>query len=436
MDWIFDKASCVNFVTYALVQGEIVEEDLRRALACLQNRHPMLNVSIVRHGWWGARLQYRQRPGIPLKIIASEDGQALIPVIEAECMERFTGKGPLARCVLCRHSPSQSTLMLTMDHAIADGMSGILAMRDLLRALEQGDEAGSRLVPLEHAKPVEGYFPRDMLGWRGWLKHVAFLARTLRNDLTAKNVVPCTPDAYAPYDECRVCLVTREVAPHKLERLANYAKRNGITMNSLLLSAKVLATAQHQGITTPSTFAVGYDVNMRKRVTPPVGDHIGMFLSAIMSTHTAHGGSDLIALAQDIQNAKEAAMRNGELFIGYPKFIQVLNALLFLFGTGQLGVKVYTGIYKSFPLNAAVSNLGNLDIETRYGKYSIEKAGFSVSSSVWGLINLFVSTLNGLMTLNFTCLEPLVSRAHLNAFADKIMEILERAAYSTPSLEQ
>jgi NRPS condensation-like uncharacterized protein len=326
--------------------------------------------------------------------------------------------------------------MLTLDHAIADGMSGVLAMRDLMRALEGGDAAGSRLTPLEPAKPVEEYFPREMLGLRGWLKHMAFLARTQRNDLTAKNVVPCTPDAFAPYDACRVCLVPREIAPDSLERLVKYAKRNGITMNSLLLSAKVMATALHQGITTPSTFAVGYDVNMRKRVDPPVGDHIGMFLSAIMTTHVAHSGTDLIALARDIQNAKETAMGNSELFIGYPKFIQVLNALLFLFGTGQLGVKVYTGIYKSFPLNAAISNLGNLDIETRYGKYTIEKVGFSVSSSVWGLINLFVSTLNGRMMLNFTCLEPLVSREHLCSFADKIVEILESSACSTTPLDQ
>ena len=224
-------------------------------------------------------------------------------------------------------------------------------------------------------------------------------------------------------------LITREVAPHNLEKLSSCAKMNGITINSLLLSAKVIVTALHQGITEPSTFAVGYDVDMRKRVTPAIGDHIGVFLSAIMSTHMAHSGSNLIDLAKDIQKAKESSMRNNELFIGYPKFVQFLNALLFIFGTGPFGVKVYTGIYKSFPLNAAISNLGNLDIQTQYGSYSIEKLGFSVSSAVWGLINLFVSTLNGRLILNFTCLEPLISREHLCSFADKIIEIMEDKIY-------
>lgn len=427
MDWIFDKASCVNFSTYALVHGEISEEGLRKALECLKRRHPMLNVSLARKGWWGARFEYGQCPEIPLRVISSEDGNDLIPVLESECTERFTGKGPLARCILFRHSRTHSTLVLTLDHAIADGMSGVFAMRDLMLALGSGDRNGSVLTPLDPAKPVEGYFPKEMLGIRGWMKHAVFLFRTLKNDLTAKNVVPCIPDEYAPYDACRMCLVTREVAPHNFEKLLSCAKMNGITINSLLLAAKVLATASLQGITEPSTFAVGYDVDMRKRVTPAIGDHVGMFLSAIMSSHVAHRETDLIALAKDINKAKEAAMRNCELFIGYPKFIQFLNSLLFIFGTGPLGVKVYTGIYKSFPLNAAISNLGNLDIETLYGDYSIEKIGFAVSSSVWGLINLFVSTLNRQMILNFTCLDPLISRGHLCSFADKIIEILGNA---------
>jgi NRPS condensation-like uncharacterized protein len=429
MDWIFNKATCTNFVTYALVHGEISQEDLCKALECLKNRHPMLNVSIAGLGWWGARLECTQSSEIPLRIIASEDENDLIPVIETECMERFPGKGPLTRCVLFRHSQSRSTLMLTLDHAIADGMSGIFAMRDLMLALGCGDKAGPRLMPLDPAKPVEGYFPKEMLGIRGWLKHCVFLARTLRNDLTAKNVVPLAPDEYAPYDNCRMRLITREVAPHNLEKMLRFAKMNGITLNSLLLSAMVIATAVHHGITEPSTFTAGYDVDMRKRVTPAIGDHIGMFLSAVMSTHMAHSGSDLIALAQDIQRAKESSIKSNELFIGYPKFIQILNSLPFIFGTGPLGVKVYTGIYKSFPLNAAISNLGNLDIETRYGNYSIEKIGFSVSSAVWGLINLLVSTLNGRLIMNFTCLEPLISREHLCSFADKIIEILEDKIY-------
>ena len=431
MDWIFNKATCTNFVTYALVNGEISEENLCSALECLKKRHPMLSVSIAGRGWWSARLEYNQSSEIPLRILTSADEKDLIPVIETECTERFSGKGPLARCILFRHSQTRSTLMLTLDHAIADGRSGVFTMRDLMLALGCGDTAGPRLMPLKPAKPVEGYFPKEMLGIRGWLKHIVFLARTLRNDFIAKNVVPCTPDEYAPYDGCKMHLITREVAPHNLEKLLSCAKMNGITINSLLLSAKVIATALHHGITEPSTFAVGYDVDMRKRVTPDIGDHIGMFLSAIMSSHMAHSGSDLISLAKDIQKAKETAERNNELFIGYPKFIQFLNSLLFLFGTGPLGVKVYTGIYKSFPLNAAISNLGNLDIETQYGNYSIEKIGFSVSSAVWGLINLFVSTLNGRMMLNFTCLEPLISREHLCSIADKIIEILENAVYPT-----
>ena len=429
MDWIFDKATCVNFVIYTLVNGEISEKDLRNALSCLKNRHPLLNVSIAGRGWWGARFEYNQASEIPLRIISPKDENDLISVIETECMKKFSGKGPLARCVLFRHSQTQSTLMLTFDHAIADGMSGVFAVRDLMLALGGGDKAGPKLMSLEPAKPVESYFPKKMLGIRGWLKHIVFLTRTLKNDFTAKNVIPVTPDEYAPYDDCKVHFVTREIAPHNLRKMIRFAKQNGITVNSLLLAAKLIAIALHNDITEASTFSVGYDVNMRKRVTQAIGDHIGVFLSAIMSTHMAHSGSDLIALAKDIQKAKAAAESNNELFIGYPKFIQFLNSLLYVFGSGPLGVKIYTGLFKCFPPHAAISNLGNLDIETQYENYSIEKIGFAISSAVWGLINLLVSTVNDRMVLNFTCLEPLFSKEHLCSFADKIIEILENNVY-------
>jgi NRPS condensation-like uncharacterized protein len=316
--------------------------------------------------------------------------------------------------------------MLTLDHAIADGMSGIFAMRDLMLALGcHGAKVELKLRPLKPTQPVESYFPKEMVGIRGWLKHIVFLVRTLRRDFTAKNVVPCTPDGCAPYDNCRMHLITREVVPHIYEKLRCCSKMHGITVNSLLLSAQVIASAVHHDITEPSTFTLGYDVNMRKRVTPAIEDQLGMFLSALVSAHVAHSRSDLITLAKDIHKAKEYSLRNNELYIGYPKFLQILNFLLFIFGTGPLGMKIYTGIYKSFPVNVMISNLGNLDIETQYGEYTIEKLGFSVSTSVWGLINLLVATLKGRMILNFTCLEPLISREHLCSIADKTIKVLE-----------
>ena len=194
MDWIFNKVSPVNFVTYAQVRGDISEEKLFYALDCLKNRHPLLSAGIAGHGWWSARLICNHSSDIPLKILSSENGHELIPVIEAECMERIPDKGPLGRCVLFRHSRSLSTLMLTLDHAIADGMSGVFALRDLMLALGyRDDKTGSSLKPLEPAKPVEHYFPKDMLGLRGWLKHIVFFIKTIKNDFSAKNIVPCIP---------------------------------------------------------------------------------------------------------------------------------------------------------------------------------------------------------------------------------------------------
>lgn len=41
--------------------------------------------------------------------------------------------GPRVRCVRLRHSDADSTLLLTFHHVVADGKSGVVVMRDLIR---------------------------------------------------------------------------------------------------------------------------------------------------------------------------------------------------------------------------------------------------------------------------------------------------------------
>jgi hypothetical protein len=121
----------------------VAEEQFRAALLAIQQRHPLLSVHVEDRR--GSRLGfYRAESVARIELAVHErddsDWQLLVAEELARPFDRSTA--PLMRAVLL-NGPSNSTVLLTFEHTIADGISSVVILNDLVASLN-----GHRLTAL------------------------------------------------------------------------------------------------------------------------------------------------------------------------------------------------------------------------------------------------------------------------------------------------
>lgn len=142
-----NKNNPAYFVLVAEVSDDVDVDVLRGALAAVQARHPLLNAAVdVRPGVGPVFVRPATVGEIPLRVV--EDGRLWAEVARSELVDRVdTTSAPQARAVLLRSTgTAPAAIMLTFDHAVADGRSAVVILRDLFTALH-GGRLAARPVP-------------------------------------------------------------------------------------------------------------------------------------------------------------------------------------------------------------------------------------------------------------------------------------------------
>lgn len=121
-----------NVLLAARVRGPVDPPMLRRALAALQARHPMLRVGIVQKNRRPHFETAIPAPPIPLRMQDRTRPDTWFETVCAELDHPFDAtSGPLLRVVWLHGTPS-SELVLIADHCICDGRSLLLLLHELL----------------------------------------------------------------------------------------------------------------------------------------------------------------------------------------------------------------------------------------------------------------------------------------------------------------
>ncbi len=127
------------YVNIASIRGVIDADILRTAIDLLQKRHPLLQVHLQKsHEGVFFCADGTQR--IPLTVIERQQEHQWLEIAEAELQRRFLGEfDPLCRITLLHTSePSGcNELIVTFHHAIADGISALHFVHELLSYYQQ-----------------------------------------------------------------------------------------------------------------------------------------------------------------------------------------------------------------------------------------------------------------------------------------------------------
>ncbi len=141
--WLIDQVKPIHFAITAHVAGTTTPAQWREALDRVQARHPLLSVRIEQSA--GGTVCFRRAPGapIPLRVVPGNPHARWEENVAEELAETFDWQqAPLLRARLVL-GPEGAALILVAHHSIADGLSIVYVIRDILRAM-----SGETLFPL------------------------------------------------------------------------------------------------------------------------------------------------------------------------------------------------------------------------------------------------------------------------------------------------
>lgn len=419
---LIDRARSLNFVVMADLRGTIDPAALRAALDRAQAIHPLLRVRIDRADAKARFTSDRVGP-VPLEIV--ERGVDASAVATAEMNRPLPREvGPLARCVWLRGDGERSTLMLTFNHTIGDGRAGACLLGDVLALL-----GGRRsLSPLPMPSPLEARIPAASRGARGLWRFLGFVARQVGGSL-ARGGFPrrVRRERAVPVEAVEARLVSRAVDRALLERLTARARAQETSVHGALGAALLLAYLRCEEGGRTRVLGLGSPVDLRRRMDPPVGDEVGLFVALAQSSHRVRADTPFWALARETRGQLAAGIERGDPLCFAPVVGWLVPRLSWLLGGAEAPRKVAAFAGRMIDATSAITNLGVLDLPRDQGALELERVQFVVSPSAMADLVTTAATFDGVLSWNFVHNAPRVSAARVEALADAALSALRAA---------
>ena len=386
--WRLTYTDQIHPVLAAEVKGCTTVEQWRTALDVVQRRHPLLRFAIQMPN---ADNQYTQPmfvPGqtesIPLRVEQGGGERSIEKEMERELATPFlAGEAPLARSVLL-HEPERCVFILAISHSIADGISALLLIRDVLSVL-----AGQLLDLLTMPPSAE-----ELLG-----------------------VAPAVPPRAASeiskvsiYAGRKPTVMLRSLSVEATKKLSATARARGSTVHAALAAAFVQAMRQQESKFQFAPVRMISPVNTRAQLA--AGDALGLYFSSPQSTFTPVEGTSF----WDIASQARADISDGssrDALLGATAAMQSLTKQ-------SLSNDDAAALLKgAFAMDILLTNLGRIPYPSAFGKLSVE--------TVWGpavLGGLKVQAVGVATTNDRLCL-TLTSRNPLPNLLETVTSILE-----------
>ena len=218
--YLYSLAFPVHFCLVAQIEGALDSAKLGAALEKVRNRHSALRVCIVDDAETGPAFCRTDNP-IEFQAAPAETAADWRGVVERELSLPFSAfPGPLMRATALWAS-DRTSIVLTFHHAIADALSGMRTLHDVMRAL-----AGDCLEVLPPLPPVEemiaGFASNPIVAGEGASHGDISKARDRAAQGSEKFVANL---AIAEWDQ------------EETARLLRYCKANGTTVHGAICAA-------------------------------------------------------------------------------------------------------------------------------------------------------------------------------------------------------
>jgi len=310
---IFEKAMLIanrhapfNIVSVMRMQNAPSPDVAQNALGKLQKRQPFLQARIIDRKF--EPLPSLEFPFTVTEYTHPEQWQA---VVEQEMAYRYDhAAGPLFRATYV-YKKGYGDLVLNVHHTIMDAASGMNLLDELLR-LCAGEI--THLPALGPAPALEERFPPSYQGLRRTLNLGSYALAQIGEMLSfgwrtrGKRIPPVRLGGQGH-------IATLILPEDLINSLSHRGRKEGITINSLLNAALVLATNRHlyKGRALPmQTFSFA---DLRPYTEPPTQrEQLANYISMMRFTVDVSGDMDFWELARDLHAKIYQALKRGDKF--------------------------------------------------------------------------------------------------------------------------
>jgi hypothetical protein len=414
---IADQHAPFHIVSVLRLENAPPPHILKQALKVLQNRHPFLTARLLHEKgkYYFASLV---EPGLPFYVIPRWNAGHWMDIAEVELTHRIdTSTGPLFRCTyLYSATDARGDIILSFFHSIMDAASVSQFLHELLTTCVS--LMFERTVPIQvlsPAPPVESRFPSAFRGLGLTINVLRYALQQIAAELAyrrqtrGKRIPPLHQHLSHGH------ILSLQLPEDLTESLAQRARKEGVTLNSALNAAMLLAVNRHlyAGQQLPMrTFSFA---SLRPYVHPPLRDEeLACYISMLRYTVALEGGIDFWSLARDLHAKIYSSLKSGDKFVAAAMAEPLMKMLT---------------RYKSFRMAVTALNYnGVVPVQTNYDE--IKVTGVHGFISVYDLGPEFsaqAQIFNNQLFWDFTYLEADMSRDEAKAIVEEIKSILHSA---------
>ncbi len=429
--WLARFAGTHNCLAIAEIEGPLTAESVQYALDHLQRRHAILRMGISEER---GRPYFRETGAhpIPLRVVDAPKGHWIEEAEHELATHLPCATGPLIRCVLIRHGPHASTLLLNYFHSVADGYGCAYLLRDLLEAASHYDDPHWSLGPSLPVPPsLHERLPRTHKGLRAvmrllWHLLKEFVAHIRKGGNPRRLMFEHWPS----YEHRRSRILAYEFGNEFTERLVARAREEHTTVHGALCAASLLAVSRVMTDGSPRTLACTSSVNMRSRLDPPVQEEQGLFVSVLWSVQTVWKDKPFWGLAQEVSNNLHKKIQEGIHYAVVASSDWIVPFLEKILPKGRRGSLLFARIAEATMINykgTGVSNGGAMRLDYYLGPFRITSYRGGVTLLNTGYFTALVSTFNGRLYINYVYNEPIITRPRAQLLAETAVALLRTA---------
>jgi NRPS condensation-like uncharacterized protein len=383
--WLIDQNHPVHLALVAEVAGPTTIEGWRTALREIRRRHPNLSGRITKDENGNLWFCHLAGASIPLHVVQG-DPSDWTSELKRELVTRFDlSEAPLARATLI-HQPDRSTLILAMHHSIADAKSTLFAIRDVLLVL-----SGQPVALLKPIPSLTGFLYGGPMG--------------SQVDGSEENPLPSTDakaDLYRSFDG-EIPSVARLTLAHRLTaELRNRCRQEGVTVNSALVSAAIMAAREISGQLRDAPITIISPSDMRSLLG--AGDDVAPLAGgATLTMEASKQPKSFWQLARIVKASLIPPRTLEELSRSFAPIQKLMSRQPSLHET--IGFLASNGGHK-----ISINNLGLVPFEPVFGAVTLEALwGPAILLGYEGERLISAATVNGSLNLLHTSYDPIPS---------------------------
>ena len=433
----FLRCPNANAILLVKIRGSISATQLGAVLPELRRKHPLLGARIsLDH----KNIAWLTTEGVPENLVhveqrAARDPDAWVQRVTEEQRFRFPlDKGPLIRFVLLNY-PETSHLIINCHHLICDGLSMTYLVHDILSHIANPKEKSES--PVDPPTMEETYFPSSAS-----LSLLQRIRLKILNKLWERQDISFNEDDY-------VALHRKYWSEQKSNRILSWGltgsqtsdfvsrcRKENVTVNSAIATAFIAAQNDVQGKRPYYLRTVSMPVDIRARLSPPVGEIFGLYISSVKAKLNYITGTSFWSNVRRIHRKIKKQLTHKKIFM-LPQQANYLHSTLidsiYFSKYGLLSNKIaslflrFSGVNR---LNTGleISNIGQYKFPVDYGSLKLEAIIIPFFLSDYQEKSLRIISVGKEMFFTFTFWDNIIDTVTAGRIRDTSMNYLSKAA--------